>query len=125
MGLAGQETIILKQGVREIGYWYRRDRLTMVSDWTIADLNNEDAEGVASKPRIKDAPALCPAMVIWEASPPKLGTTFCKNFKAFIASVTPRLVGPLGGKKPSCARNVIRIWISPVQAQSLTTPRRY
>lgn len=80
---------------------------TIVSDWMIADLNKEEAEGTASNDLIKDAPALCPARVICVASPPKLGTTFCKNFKAFIASLIAKLVCPLGGKNPSCKRRSI------------------
>lgn len=73
----------------------------MVSDCTIADLNRDEADGVASNALIMVAPALWPARVICEASPPKLGRTFCKNFKEFMVSVTARLVLPLGGKKPS------------------------
>jgi len=73
----------------------------MGSDWRMADLNSEDADGVASNALIMVAPLLCPANVILQCEPPNAGTMFRKNFIAFITSLTARLVVPSGDMKPS------------------------
>ena len=39
--------------------------------------------------------------MIFDGDPPKLGTTFCKNPRAAIASITARLCTPDGARKPS------------------------
>ena len=73
----------------------------MGSDWRTADWNIEDADGAAKIALTMFAPALCPAMVIFDAEAPKLGRTSCKNARAFITSLTARLNSPLGCKNPS------------------------
>ncbi len=76
----------------------------MGSDCRIADWNNEDADGVANKARIMVAPELCPAIVIFEGLPPKLGSTVCRKFIAVMTSWTARFMLPLGAIKPNYAQ---------------------
>lgn len=72
----------------------------------MAEWNVEEADGVASNALTMLAPELWPAIVILEEEPPKLGTTFCKNFNAFIVSFTALLVMlPSGDMKPSYSIN--------------------
>lgn len=52
---------------------------TMGSDWRMADWNRDDADGTASSALIMLAPLLCPATVILDTDPPKLGMTLPKN----------------------------------------------
>jgi hypothetical protein len=73
----------------------------------MAWLNNDDADGTASKALIILAPELCPASVIFEALPPKLGATFCRNFNDVIMSLTARFVAPDGAMNPRAPR---RYW---------------
>lgn len=73
----------------------------MGSECRAADWNREEAEGAANKALTKFAPALWPAMVIFDDEAPKLGRTCCRNAKAFITSLTARLYPPSGCKKPS------------------------
>ena len=73
----------------------------MGSDWRMAALNSEDADGVASNALIMLAPLLCPAKVILQGSPPNAGTIFRKNSIAFMRSLIARLVVPSGDMKPS------------------------
>ena len=75
--------------------------LTMGSDCRIPDTNNDEADGVASRARIMFAPELWPATVILPAFPPKLGTTFCRNFRPVMTSLRARLALPFGAKRPS------------------------
>ena len=75
----------------------------------MADLNSDDADGVASKALTMFAPLLWPARVILEALPPKAGTTFCKNFMALTTSLTAKLVAPLGAIKPSWVVELVLI----------------
>lgn len=76
--------------------------LTIGSDWRMADWNREDAEGIASMPRIMFAPELWPASVILEVLPPKLGRTFFKKFNEVMMSLAAKFVCPLGAMSPSC-----------------------
>lgn len=48
------------------------------------------------------APALCPAMVILDNDPPKLGTTDLRKPRAAMTSRTARLWSPFGDKNPNC-----------------------
>ena len=86
--------------------------LTMGSEWRIADWNRGDAAGVARIALTMLAPALCPAIVIFEAEPPKLGTTACRNASAFMTSLTARLWLPSGARNPSC-------WMTQLRSQDL------
>lgn len=74
---------------------------TMGSDCKIADWKKGSASGVANRALTMFAPALCPAIVILEAEPPKLGTTIWRKPRAAMTSVTARLWDPLGSRKPS------------------------
>lgn len=67
----------------------------------MADWKNVAADGVASKARIMLAPLLCPARVIFEILPPKLGKILRKNFSEAIISCTAKFVRPSGELKPS------------------------
>lgn len=67
----------------------------------IADRKYEEAEGAASKARIIDAPALCPATVTREVSPPNAGNTVLRNLSELTTSLTARFVLPEGDKKPN------------------------
>ena len=73
----------------------------MGSDWRIADLKRDDADGTARSALIMLAPLLWPARVILELLPPKAGTTFFKNCIALTRSLTARFVPPLGAINPS------------------------
>lgn len=73
----------------------------MGSDCKIADWKSEDADGMASKPRITVAPELCPARVIFEALPPKLGTTVCRKWRDVMMSSAARFNLPFGAISPS------------------------
>lgn len=68
----------------------------MIPDW-----KSEETDGIASKVRTMVAPELCPAIVIFEELPPKLGTTLVRNCRAVILSLIARLVSPLGGMSPN------------------------
>ena len=75
--------------------------LTIGSDCKIPDLKRDEVDGAARSDLINVAPLLCPASVIFEEQPPKEGITRCRKFRAVTTSLTPRLVWPLGARKPS------------------------
>ena len=53
------------------------------------------------------APLLCPAIVIFDAEPPKLGTTFCRNVRALIVSPRAMFVFPAGSFHPSYEQSTV------------------
>lgn len=63
--------------------------------------NKLSALGVANSARTIVAPLLCPAIVIFDVSPLKLGSTLLKNCSALIMSFTARFVSPLGAMNPN------------------------
>jgi hypothetical protein len=77
--------------------------ITIGSDWRIADLKRDEAEGMARRVLTMVPPELWPAIVILDADPPIIGTPAFKTVKALIISLTARLVPPLGAMKPNCA----------------------
>ena len=85
-----EETKVLETSEQKIPKGHAEE-LTIGSEWRIADWKRDDEEGVARIALTMFAPALCPAMVILEAEPPKLGTTVCKKPRALITSATARL----------------------------------
>jgi hypothetical protein len=106
----GKETIVLfRKGIQPLNFATTRKVLTIGSDWSIPDWNNDDADGTASKALTMFAPLLCPAIVILDALPPKLGATFFKKFKAETMSFTARFVVLSGAMKPSC--KLPREWV--------------
>lgn len=73
----------------------------MGSDCRMADWKRDDAEGIASIPRIILAPELCPARVILDVLPPKLGSTFWRKLSDVMMSLMAKLVSLLGAISPS------------------------
>jgi hypothetical protein len=84
--------------------WYDRKSITIGSDWRIADVKREEAEGIASSALTIVAPELWPAIVIFDGDPPIIGTPTFKSFKALMTSPTAKFVSPSGAMKPSCTR---------------------
>jgi hypothetical protein len=80
---------------------YVRDGITIGSDWMIADLKRDEAEGVARRALTIVAPELWPAIVIFDEDPPIIGMPAFKTFKALITSPTAKFVPPLGAMKPN------------------------
>lgn len=88
----------------------------------MADWKSDDAEGVASSALIMFAPELCPAMVILDAEPPKLGMTFCKKRSAFIVSITALFVAPVGPMKPNCGAVSVLLRAREIESRDLQLP---
>ena len=118
-----QEAVVLKIQLAKPPEFQLGNWLTIGSDCKIPETKSEEAEGVARRARIMFAPELCPARVILLGFPPKLGRTFCRNWRLVITSLRPRLVFPFGARRPSCTRNQ-RNARDAIEGR-LTTPRRY